>query len=177
MVLRIKHMVCGRCIRIVQKMLTELEVQVHSVVLGEATISSVNAGSLHQIRTALRQNGFELLEDEKLHLVEKIKHIVTQYVYSIAYDDSVNIIDYVAKQVKVDTPSVSSLFSLQEGLTLEKFIIRQKLERVKTLLDEGTITLSEIAHLMGYSSVAHLSAQFKKVVGISATEYKNNINK
>ncbi len=171
--LHIKNMVCDRCIRVVREELVALGVVVRDIALGEVAIEPVDAAMLHSIREVLLRDGFELLDDRRSRIVEKIKTAIVELVYGDAERiASVTLSDYIAGEVGMDYHYLSSLFSSHEGITLEKFIIQQKIERVKELLTYGELTLSEIAYALGYSSVAHLSSQFKKVAGVSATEYK-----
>ncbi len=174
MILHIKNMVCDRCIRVVREELAALGITVHGIALGEVAIDPVDDDTLQRIREVLLRNGFELLDDRRARIVEKIKTAVVELVYGDAERlAAVTLSDYIAGEVGMDYHYLSSLFSSHEGMTLEKFIIQQKIERVKELLTYGELTLSEIAYALGYSSVAHLSSQFKKVVGLSATDYKN----
>lgn len=173
MTLHIKNMVCNRCIRVVREELEQLGVAVRTVALGEAEIAPVDDDMLHHIRDILQRNGFDLLDDRKSQIVEKIKTAVIELVYGDPeHLASVNVSDYIARAVGLDYHYLSTLFSSQKGVTLEKFVIQQKIERVKELLSYGEQTLSEIAYALGYSSVAHLSSQFKKVTGMSASDYK-----
>jgi len=175
-ILYIKNMVCPRCIKVVREEFTRLGFDVRSVVLGEVEVGGdVNTLPLEQIRSVLHENGFELIEDKRAKLIEKIKHAVLKLVQN---DEEKNPIrmkhsDFIAKEVGQDYHTLSSLFSSVEGITLEHYIILQKIERVKELLKYDELSLSEISYMMGYSSVAHVSSQFKKVTGMTPREFKS----
>lgn len=172
--LHIKNMVCNRCVRVVTEELENIGLDVEKVELGEAVVKgSLSPGKLEEVRNTLERNGFELLEDKKAQLVEQIKNIIVKLVHQTdASEITVNYSDYIAGKLKKDYHYLTSLFSSIENITIEKYIIQQKIERVKELLVYGEHTLSEIAYELGYSSVAHLSNQFKQVTGFSPTEYK-----
>ena len=125
---------------------------------------------------ALKQNlatlGFEVLDDNKKKLIEKIKNIIVERVHYGATDELHNFSDIVSKKLNKDYSYLSGLFSGVEGITIEKYIINQKIEKVKELILYDEMNLSEIAYQLGYSSVAHLSAQFKKVTGLTPSHFK-----
>lgn len=173
MILHIKNMVCDRCIRVVREELEALGVHVQHIMLGEALVEPIDDAVLQQVRNVLVRSGFELIDDRRARIVERIKTAVVSLVYGDAERlANTTLSDFIAAEVGMDYHYLSALFSSYEGTTLEKFLIQQKIERVKELLTYGELTLSEIAYALGYSSVAHLSSQFKKVAGVSATEYK-----
>ena len=172
--LHIKNMVCDRCIRVVREELSKLGLDVRSVILGEAVVASPSGRiNTEEVRAILRANGFDLLDDADARTIEHVKRAAI----AIARGDSsrdrrLKHSATIASAVGRDYKSVSALFSSLEGMTIETYIILQRIERVKELLRYDEKTLSEIAFETGYSSVAHLSNQFKKVTGLSATEYK-----
>jgi len=168
-------MVCDRCIRVVREELEGLNLDVRSIRLGEAVVATRRGSiDLQKIRTVLEKNGFELLDDRRARIVERIKSAILQLVRydqdegRKAMKDSV----YIERHVGLDYNYLSSLFSSTEGVTIEKYIILQRLERVKELLKYDEMSLKEIAYSLGYSSVAHLSNQFKKVTGLTPTQFK-----
>lgn len=181
LVLHVKNMVCNRCIRVVREEIEQLGIEVQAIALGEVTIPAVYANRMEEMRRVLTESGFELLDDRKSQIVERIKRAVIELVYGDAEVlASVTFSDYLARTLGMEYHYISTLFSSHEGVTIEKFIILQKIERVKELLTLGEKTLSEIAYMLGYSSVAHLSSQFKKTTGMSASEYRtlsNNMRK
>lgn len=174
--LQIKNMVCDRCVRVVREELEKLKLDVRSIRLGEAVVVP-RSGSLdlQEIRSALEKNGFELLDSRRGRIVERIKTSILQLV---RYDEepgrkAVKDSVYIEQHVGLDYNYLSSLFSSTEGVTIEKYIILQRIERVKELLKYDELSLKEIAFSLGYSSVAHLSNQFKKVTGLTPTQFKN----
>ncbi len=172
--LYIKNMVCPRCIRVVREELDNLHLPVRDVILGEVTIDAdLTDRQTGSVKTALEANGFELIEDERVRLIEKIKHAVLRLVQNdyeknpIALKDSA----FIAKELGRDYHTLSTLFSSVENITVEQYLIIQRIERVKELLKYGDLTLTEISYKLGYSSIAHLSNQFKKITGMSPTAF------
>lgn len=175
MKLYIKNMVCPRCIKVVREELTRLDLDVRNVVLGEVEVSGDGEQlPMEKIRQVLEENGFELLQDKRSKTIEKIKHAVLKLVQNDYEKNPIRLKDseFIAREVGQDYHSLSTLFSSVEGITIEQYIILQKIERVKELLKYGEMTLSEIAYTMGYSSVAHVSNQFKKVTGMTPSAFK-----
>lgn len=175
--LYIKNMVCDRCIMVVKQELENQGLHPQKVVLGEALLTDDNLTSqqLHTLDQALLAKGFERIDDRKGRLVEAIKNTVIHKVHhQERIDRKFNWSTVLAEALHYDYSYLSSLFSAMEGTTLEQYIIRQKIERVKELLFYDELTLSEIAHRLGYSSVAHLSGQFKKVTGLTPSELKRS---
>lgn len=170
--LHIKNMVCARCIRVVQEELSEIGLKVTSIHLGEADVQSSNPIDKSQISTVLERAGFELLEDKNIRMVERIKALLINQIHHSSGELNVNYSDYIAKEIGKDYSYLSSLFSSIENITIEKFIILQKIERVKEWLIYDELTLSEMAFKLGYSSVAHLSGQFKQVTGLTPSAFK-----
>lgn len=171
----IKNMVCPRCVRVVREELERLDLPVGEVELGEAGFSrEITDAELAGVRTALEENGFELLDDRKQRQVEQLKQLIIEMIHTGSADKKPheNNSSYIARKLGQDYNSLSSLFSASENLTIEKYIILQKAERVKELLAYGELSLSEIAYQLDYSSVAHLSAQFKKVTGLSPSYFR-----
>ena len=167
-------MVCARCNRVVAEELQQLGYQVLSVTLGEAEISSPNnAFDLEKIKETLTANGFELLDDRKTQLIEQIKLAIIELVHRQGEADlHINTSDYLSDKIGLEYSYLSSLFSSHEGITIEKYLILQRIERVKELLVYNELSLKEIAYKLGYSSVAHLSNQFKKVTGLTPSYFK-----
>ncbi len=172
--LYIKNMVCNRCKLVVKQMLEEvglhpLEVQLGEVQLGE----TLEPGQVAHLEEKLEALGFELLDDKKQKTIERIKTAVIELIHTQNDQMSrVNHSDYLAEQLARDYSYLSSLFSEVEGITIEKYIIHQKIERVKELLMYDELSLSQIADLLHYSSVQHLSNQFKKVTGLTPSHFK-----
>jgi AraC family transcriptional regulator len=175
--LYIKNMVCNRCITAVQQVFEKLGVHTTKISLGEVTIQAepLSVGQLKTLDDALLALGFERIDDRKGRLIEAIKNKVIQMIHhNDQLDLKFNWSDVLADHLHYEYNYLSNLFSSVEGITLEQYIIRQKIEKVKELLFYDELNLSEIASRLGYSSVAHLSAQFKKVTGLSPSELKKS---
>lgn len=172
--LHIKNMVCNRCIRVVKEELEALKIPVLSIQLGEAVVAlETNSAEMFRIKEVLEKSGFGLIEDKKAQTIERIKTLVVDLIH---HKDPttvhINYSDYIADDIGKDYHYLSTLFSTVENITIEKYIILQKIERAKELLIYDELNLSEIAFKMGYSSVAHLSNQFKQVTGLSPSQFK-----
>ncbi|MDQ6844830.1 MAG: AraC family transcriptional regulator [Bacteroidota bacterium] len=173
MQLYIKNMVCNRCIAAVKQLLDELKLKYSTIQLGEVTLTKEPSDNQIKIlRNRLDQLGFELLDDAKMQMIEKIKTIIIEYVHYGEGDERLNFSDLLISKVHKDYSYLSKLFSDTEGITIEKYLIHQKVEKVKELIVYDELSLSEIAYQLGYSSIAHLSAQFKKVTGLTPTHFK-----
>lgn len=170
----IKNMVCPRCIKVVKTTLENLGHEVNDVQLGKAVVQGkLEDKEISSIGAQLKEEGFLLIDDRKQQLVEAIKNIVVDTVhYGQLSEMTVNFSTLLAEKLLRDYHYLSNLFSEQEGTTIEQYIIQQKIELVKELLAYNELNLSEIAYKLGYSSVAHLSAQFKKVTGITPSQFK-----
>lgn len=171
--LAIKNMVCPRCNMAVKQTLEELGVTVLQVELGKAVVESPGKVSKKEINEALKPYGFELLKGKNQKLVEQIKTLLIEYVREIENTDQIpKVSDYLAGHLSQDYSSLSLAFSKSEDVTVEQYVIHLKIERVRELLSYEELTLSEIAYKLNYSSVAHLSNQFKQIIGMSVTDYK-----
>lgn len=165
-------MVCNRCVKVVKDELHKLGYSVESIDLGEAVISSENKIDLNEIKAVLEENGFELLDDKNSRLIEQIKVIIIDAIHRNEGDLHINFSKYISEKIALSYQYISSLFSSIEGVTIEKFIINQKIEKAKELLVYDELNLSEISYRLGYSSVQHLSNQFKKVTGLTPSHFK-----
>ncbi|MBK0369949.1 helix-turn-helix domain-containing protein [Flavobacterium agrisoli] len=169
----IKNMVCDRC-----KMMVKLELAKHKlhpllVELGEIELEENNIDLVKtELSNGLQALGFELMDDKKSKLIDKIKTLIIDLVHHKNNALSLNLSHYLTQHIPQDYNTLSNLFSEVEGTTIEKYFIAQKIEKVKELLLYDELTLSQIADLLHYSSVAHLSNQFKKVTGFSPSYYK-----
>ncbi|RPD50773.1 helix-turn-helix domain-containing protein [Paracnuella aquatica] len=173
MVLYVKNMVCNRCIKSVIGILAELGIGHEQVLLGEVPLQEPpDAEQLEQLRQRLHEEGFELIDDKKTRLIEQIKKLVLRRLAQDPDDIQDNLSDYLSKQLHHEYSYLSHLFSSVEGMTIEQYFIAQKIERAKELLVYGELSLSQIALQLGYSSVQHLSNQFKKVTGLTPTHFK-----
>ena len=167
-------MVCPRCIESVQEVLTNEGFEVQQIKLGEAEIDrQPTIDQLENIARILHSKGFELLRDKKTIIVDQVKSEIIKLVHHSENEIlNVNLSSHLSALIGADYSSISTLFSSSEGLTIERYTILQKIERVKELLSYGELTASEIAFKMGYSSAAHLSSQFKKETGMTPGQYK-----
>ncbi len=166
-------MVCARCKMVVQSELEKLGLQIVSIDLGEVEVSESNIDSIkEELLHNLQALGFDLIDDRKSRLIEQIKKLIIELVQQKHNQININLSDYLAQEIKQDYSSLSNLFSEVEGITIEKYFINQKIEKVKELLMYDEMTLNEIAFHLNYSSVAHLSNQFKKVTGLSPSYFK-----
>lgn len=173
MKLYIKNMVCNRCKMAVDATITEAGYHINSLELGEADINEdLNKQQIDELNSRLRHLGFDIIDDRKSRLVEKIKNVIIQLVHHSEDHLSVNLSSLLVDQLHYDYNYLSNLFSEIEGSTIEKYFINQKIEKVKELLTYDELTLNEIAFKMGYSSSAYLSSQFKKVTGLTAGHFK-----
>lgn len=171
--LYIKNMVCDRCVVVVRAELERAGFAVQSVGLGEAVLDTEpTPAQKAQLSARLEALGFELLEDRKARIVEAVKSSIIELVRTPDAVPSVNLSEYLGEKLRLDYRYLSNLFSETQGRTIEKYYIAQKIERVKELLVYDELTLSEIAFRLGYSSVAHLSAQFKRTTGLTPSYYK-----
>lgn len=166
-------MVCNRCIMVVQNELDKIGVKVKHIVLGEATLENEpDVQTKQKIKTVLEKVGFELIDDRKSRIIEKIKRTIIDLVQNKNNKTSQNLSDILIKELHHDYTYLSNLFSEVEGTTIEKYYIAQKIERVKELLVYDELSLSEIAFQLNYSSVSYLSNQFKKVTGLTPSHFK-----
>ncbi len=173
MKLYIKNMVCNRCIMVVKQELQKLKLQPAIVNLGEVELNKTpSEKQLMQLNDRLHELGFELLDDQKKQQIEKIKNLLIEKVQSGDLEEHFSISAALSKALNKEYSYISRLFSEVEGITIEQFFILQKIEKVKEWLVYAELNLSEISWRLGYSSVAHLSAQFKKVTGLTPSHFK-----
>lgn len=173
MKLYIRNMVCARCKMVVARELEALGLHTLYVELGEVEVDKVlSTEEKQQINDRLRAFGFELIDDKRSRIIEQIKTKVVELVHQKDGELSSNLSTLLSASLHYDYPYLSNLFSAVEGTTIEKYFIAQKIERVKELLIYDELTLSEIAFRLNYSSVAHLSSQFKKVTGMTPSRFK-----
>ena len=167
-------MVCIRCKIVVKNELTKLGLHCTVVELGEAEIlESISAEQHDQIRLAMLKSGLELMDDKRTVLIEKIKNVIIDLVHHSDEPLTINFSRYLSEKLDHDYTYLANLFSEVQGLTIEKFFIAHKIERVKELLVYNELNLTEISWKLNYSSVGHLSAQFKKVTGVTPSYFKH----
>lgn len=170
----IKNMVCNRCKMVVKSELEQLGLQPLTVELGEVNLKEeLTDEDKQRIEERFLGLGFELIDDKKSRLIERVKNLVVELVHHSDEQLNMNVSDYLTQFIPLEYKYLSNLFSEIEGTTIEKFYIAQRVERVKELLVYDELSLSEIADKMGYSSVAYLSTQFKKVVGLTPSHFKS----
>lgn len=166
-------MVCPRCELVVRIELERFGLNPLAVSLGEAEIAEeLSESQKNELGKELGKYGFELIEDKKNKLVSQIKLLIFQLLHHPEPLIKTNLSEHLAEQTGQEYSLLSHAFSKQEGLTIEKYFIQQRVERAKKLLREGEMNLSEISYKLQYSSVSYLSNQFKKIVGISPSEFK-----
>lgn len=173
MTIHIKNMVCDRCKMAVKSVLTGIGLNPIQIELGEVQLAEEDISAVkHQLTDALQALGFELLNDKKARTIEKIKNLIVDITQNRSSRLDLNLSTYLQQELHQDYSSLSNLFSQVEGVTIEKYYIHQKIEKVKELLVYDELTLSEIADQLHYSSVAYLSNQFKKVTGLTPSHFK-----
>jgi AraC-like DNA-binding protein len=177
MKLYIKNMVCNRCILVVKWELEQLGFELLDVKLGEVEFSKLlNKAEKQLISTHLEHFGFELLDDKNSQLIEKIKAVLIDLIQNKNNNITSKLSDYLVHHLNKDYSKLSNLFSEIEGISIEKYFINLRIEKVKELIFYDELSLSEIANILNFSSVAHLSNQFKKVTGFSPSHFKNMKN-
>jgi AraC family transcriptional regulator len=173
MKLSVKNMVCNRCIMVVQQEFEKAGLKPLLVNMGEVQLSKeLTEKQFENINNRLTGLGFEILNSQKQKLIEKVKNALIEKVQSGEVEEHFSISDYLSRKLNKEYTQVSRLFSEVEGITIEQHFILQKIEKVKEWLVYDEFTLSEIAWKLGYSSVAHLSSQFKKITGFTPTQFK-----
>jgi AraC-type DNA-binding domain-containing proteins len=169
----IKYMVSLRCKMVVKEELKKLGLHFIVVDLGEVEImEELNESQHDALKAALLHSGLELMDDKRAVLIEKIKNVIVEMVHYADELPKINYSDYISEKLHYDYTYLSNLFSEVKGITIQQFIILQKIERVKELILYEELNLTEISYLLQYSSVAHLSNQFKKVTGLTPSQFK-----
>lgn len=173
MILFIKNMVCHRCVIAVKQELERLGLKTVRINLGEVELATApTKKQIGQFSERLNHLGFEILNDQKQKQIERIKSQLIKKIQSEDVEEHFSISNYLAKTLHKDYSYLSRLFSQVEGTTIEQYFILQKIEKVKEWLVYGEMNLSEISYNLGYSSVAHLSSQFKKITGLTPSYFK-----
>ena len=167
-------MVCSRCKMVVKAELEKVGLHPVSVELGEVEIADEpDKSAVQQLNNNLKLLGFEIIDDRKSRIIEQIKTTIVNLIHYSDGQTNLNLSDYLSRQLNYDYGYLSNLFSEVEGSTIEKYLIAQKIEKVKELMMYDELTLSQIANQLGYSSVAYLSSQFKKQTGLTPTFYRS----
>lgn len=173
MKLYIKHMVSNRCKMVVKEELAKMGLHFIIIELGEVEVmETISQEQREQLRTALQKAGLQLIDDRRSITIEKIKTAIIEMVHNADEMIHVNFSDFISRKLNYDYTYIANLFSKTQGTTIEQFIIRHKVEKIKEYISYGELNMSEIAWKMNYSSVAHLSNQFKKRTGISPSNFK-----
>ncbi|MDE1206291.1 helix-turn-helix domain-containing protein [Tenacibaculum larymnensis] len=175
----IKNMVCNRCLKVIKQELQELEVTVLSLELGRLLVEAPKKTSneiVEAVTTVLHANDFEIVQKEEEMLTERIKIILIEQLQELPLHIKVKTSELLSSGLHRDYKTLSRLFSANQQTTIEKYFIKLKIEKVKELIQLKQHSFSDIGYLLDYSSVNHLSRQFKDVVGMSMTDYKNTEN-
>ena len=175
----IKNMVCSRCLKVITEGLQELGVTVLSLELGRLLVEApekTNNEILDAVTTVLHANDFEIVQNEEEMLTERIKIILIEQLQELPLHIKVKTSELLASSLHKDYKALSKLFSANEKTTIEKYFIKLKIEKVKELIQLKQHSFSDIGYLLDYSSVNHLSRQFKEIIGVSMTDYKNTEN-
>lgn len=171
--IHIKNMVCRRCILTVTDIFKENGITPVDVELGKVTLPQpISAEKKEVIRHRLEEFGFEVIDDKRKRIIEQIRIGVIEFVRHPEYLDKMNLSDYLQDTCHREYSALSKLFTEMKGVSIERYYLAQKIEWVKELLVYDELTISEIAHKLHYSSVAHLSAQFKSLTGLSPSQFK-----
>lgn len=166
-------MVCQRCVMTVEGILEKLGVGCTKVTLGEVELSGpISSEKQSQIQEELLKVGFELIETRVNKIVEDIKKLVLEYLDEQSDEQKLKLSSYITQKIHYDYSYLSDLFSSIEGTTIEQFFLLQRIEKVKELMVYGELSLTEISYQTGFSSVHHLSTQFKKLTGLSPSHFK-----
>jgi AraC-like DNA-binding protein len=169
----IKNMVCPRCIMTVESVLSGLNIPFTNVSLGEVDLfRKLTNDELKNIEQGLKKTGFELIETRVNQVIENIKQTVIEYVNLGMDNENLKLSSFITKKIPYDYSYLSDLFSSVEGKTIEQYFILQRIEKVKELLVYDQLSLTEISYQTGFSSVHHLSSQFKKVTGLTPSHFK-----
>ncbi len=176
--LHIKNMICECCLRLVKIILENNNIRVENIKLGYAEVFYDSKSiALTDIDNVLKKEGFGLIISREKQIVEKTKLAVVELIHQMNNVNSmVQKSDYLVEKLNMSYQQLSKLFSKHENTTLERFIISNKIERIKELITIGEYTLSEIAYMMDYSSVQYLSSQFKKETGVTVSDFKKGLN-
>lgn len=171
-------MVCIRCEMVVKSEFEKLGIDTLSVKIGEVVVKKpLNDEQIKLIDFELQKYGLELLDDKKSLLVEKIKNLIIELVHYTEDQIKINLSDFLSEKLNYDYTYLANLFSEVKGTNIEQFFIAHRIERVKELLVYDELSLTEIAYRLHFSSVAHLSNQFKKITGLTPTFFKKMKNK
>lgn len=169
----VKNMVCDRCILVVKQLLDAMDIPFKAVGLGEIELArDLEAEQEEEVKEKLAELGFEWLDNRKFVFVERIKSAVIAYIHHGKNNGEESLTTHIQNTIDKDYSSLSSLFTITQGITIEQYAIQQRIEKAKELLLYDELNLNEISWNLGYSSVQHLSSQFKKLTGLTPTQFK-----
>ena len=170
----IKGMVCERCIAVIKEGITSLGHEISNISLGKVfMVKELGEDESNKIEAFLRDNGFELVSKKQLKIVSQAKQLINEvFSESIRYNSQLRFSTLLSDKLHLNYDSISATFSKIEGITLEKYIITKRLEKVKELMVYSELNLTEIAYMTGFSSMSHLSRQFKELTGLSPSRFK-----
>jgi AraC-like DNA-binding protein len=172
----IKNMVCGRCLKVIKQELEEVGIIVLSLELGKLLVEASNKTEkdiTDTVTKVLHSNDFEIVESEEEMLVEKVKIILIELLTQLPLHLKTNTSEHLSSTLNRDYKILSRLFSKNKNTTIEKYFIKLKIEKVKELIQLKQYSFSDVAYMLDYSSINHLSRQFKEIVGMSMSDYKN----
>lgn len=171
----IRGMVCDRCISVIKEGITTLGYHVNNISLGKLSLlDEVSKEGYEQIESFLDENGFEMISNRQMRIVNQAKDLINEvFAENVRYDSKLRFSSLLSETLHMNYDSISELFTELEGVTLEKYIITKRLEKVKELLVYTEFTLTEIAYITGFSSINHLSRQFKELTGLSPSHFKD----
>ena len=177
--IHIKNMCCQRCIEAVQTELSGLGLKVEEVKLGEVSFAENSRIKLSEIESILQKRGFELIVSQEARIVETVKIILIEMVHQskVNHDYKIHLPEFLEQILKKPYRSIYKLFLSHTKLTVEKYFILQRIEKVKELIEQDEFNFSEIAEIAGFKTLQHLSAQFKKITGMNMIEYKKSESK
>lgn len=171
-------MVSRRCIMIVKEILREMELHFIVVDLGVIeTMEDLTPEQIETFKNALYESGLELMDDKKAILIESIQNVIVEMIYNDEELSNMNYSDYISEKLNHNYTYLSNVFSEVKGTTIQHFIIMHKIEHIKELIIYGELNMTEISYKMNYSSVAHMSNQFKKITGLTPSHFKLLKNK
>lgn len=171
--LYIKNMVCDRCIKVLKTELGAQNIDILEIELGKIKLDIKSDAELGILTNIIKINGFEIIESIEEKLTEQVKILLIKMINDLPINLSNNLSVYLAKEMCQDYSKISKVFSVTEGITIEKFFIKLKIEKVKELIQGNTYNFTEISQLLGYNHINHLSRQFKSETGMSLTSYKS----
>lgn len=169
--IHVKNMVCSRCTEAVEYIFKEQGVVIKNIELGQVIVDEITEQQILSIESNLNQKGFEILKEKNSILIQKIKNIIINHVESHP-ESKQKFSEFLSKKIGYDYSYISRIFSSNTGFTIEKYFSLQRIEKTKELIKYDELNLSEIAYKLNYSSLAHLSKQFKQVTGMNPSEFK-----